>query len=499
MRRIVVCTIVVGLLMGTLTACNQAELGYWNMKRDMARMAMTKPMETVFELQCKVDGLPQATIDDFSPEDLETYQIMTRLLNNNTLVLEAKQDLKKDIQIVKISLRQTGTRQLTPLYEMSRINKINYIKVYPWQDIVARLVPELGRVNELSLPKYMQGYDYLSISDNEMQELLQSDSSSLVPQLLDYNLQSQLTTMEPFLNIYDDLFNEAYKGYEMRVVSNNGNSYTTKIATADVGRIAREWVFFTLDNAERIADVMHTSLKKVPATAYAAFMAGVTLTEEEKNVQIDMAFAQIKPQLQNASSLKELALEVMDPVIMELEKNFGGSSLQMTESMGTGLSYSNEFQLIIDYKEDGETAVIETSGTATTRFDAPFGVAKPQGKILSMSEAAKLAPRSIYLDVDGQLGHVSQGPKDAEFEVALRLENGAYYLTVLDLGILLDTRAAKTADGTSLLHRAKTYPLAIVNFEGVDYVKVKDLQQLGFKVTWLQELRTIQLYEENIE
>ncbi len=498
MRRILACVTVVGLLVGTLTACSQTELGYWNMKRDVARMAMSKPMETTLELQCKLDGLPQATIDGFTPEELEVYQTVTRLLKNNTLFMEAKQDLKKDVQLIKVSLRQTGTRQLTPLYEMSRVNKTNYIKVYPWQDIVAKLVPELGRVDELALPKYMQGYDYLSMSDSEMQELLQSGSTSKVPQLLDYNMQSQLAAMEPFLNVYDDLFNEAYQGYQLNIFTQNGNTYVTQITTQDVGRIAREWVMFSLDNAQRIADVLQTSLKKVPATAYTAFMAGKTLTEQEKNAQIDTAFAQLKPQLQNASELKDEALRAMDPIMLELDNSFGRSSLKVTESM-EGQAYTNEFQLLLDYKKNGETAVIGVNGSATARFDVPFSVTVPRGKILSMSEAAKLAPRTINLDVDGQLASLKQGPKDTEVEVALRRDNGAYYLAAEDLGFLLEATVTEDEAGTSLAYRGKVYPLNTVAFDGVDYVKVKDLQQLGFKVTWLQELRLIQLYEENIE
>ena len=457
-------------------------------------MALTQPMEATLELQGNILELPPAALAGLTTQEQEIYRGVARLLQGNVLVIEAKQDMQKDAQVVRLGLRRVGTQQRTPLYEMIRVAGVNYIKIYPWQELAAKLLPELGRGEELALPSYMAGYDYLSISDAEMRELVERGGSKL-PGVLDYNLYSQLATLEPFLGVYDDLFTEGYKGYELRVISMDGGGYVTRLTTQDAGRIAREWLMFTLDNATRIADVLHASLKKVPATAYTALLAGQALTEDEKNQQLDASFSWLKPQLADASSYKEAALTALDPVIMEMDKSFGGSSWQMTEELQNGQTYTSDFVFRLEYKEAGETAAVRLSGQTQARFNLPVRISAPGGRILSITEAVRLAPRNIVLDVEQQSAHLRQGPREVMDDVELRRLDGSYYLAVTDVLELLDASLAEADSGVTIRHRDREYPLPFIHLDGRDYVKVKDLVPLGFKVTWLPALQVIQLEE----
>ena len=150
-----------------------------------------------------------------------------------------------------------------------------------------------------------------------------------------------------------------------------------------------------------------------------------------------------------------------------------------------------------DPADSSETLGFRLEGVSIARAIAPFTVEVPTSGVVSLTELNDKLPRVVEIDTEYGEYHFAQGLKSDSGEVETKIIKGSTYLLLRDASTALTVNVGwdSKLKQAYVLKDGKTTNLTAVVVQGRAFVKIRDFEKLGYKVSWDPEAKIATISE----
>lgn len=493
-KKIVSLLVLVTLMMTLLAGCNATELSYWDQSYKQYMTAMTTNVYATAEMSVKTPSVDMLTA--FMPaKEQATMKPFLNYIKDGKFKMEVAQNVKNDQQMMKVYGKSTSDQSFKLIYEMVRINKKTYMKIEPLQSFITTLLPNTDVTNE-DVMKALSKTDYLVITDEELKtSFAGSENVNALGSNMKMSSNEQLQVMEPFIKMFDEIIKKGYDGYSMNITKQEGNKYTMTLEFKSIGKLAVDFLNYSIDNSNKIQDVAFQSAKAIPASSYATLAGLKTMTDLEKTVAIDSAQAQVKEMLKDPESIKTLFATQIEQAQAELVKMVGDSKMTYTSDFVDANHVNQEFAMNLALKlpEQAMNLTMNLDGKSATEYNAAYVIQEPVGKVMTLTQLMAVLPKVYKVDPYEGLAYYSEGLTSKEAKLDIVQSKGANYIAMASTNLFTDGPAKiDLKKKTAVIKKGKqtiTVPVEIINKK--PYMKVSELKKLGYSITWNEDLELI--------
>lgn len=492
-KKVISLVILLALMVTLLTGCNSAEFNYWEESYKQYEMAMNTNAYATAEIKISSPSIDEMTTT-MNEEDRKSAEPFFNYIRDGKFKMEVAQNVKEDQQMIQIYGMSSKDADYKLIYEMTRIDGKNYLKVEPLKDFMKTLLPNDEFTNE-EVVKIIGNSKYLVISDDELYSSYNGSPSSANPMGLNFSGSSmgmssseQLKRTDVIMKILNDVVRKGYDGYSMGLIKQEGNKFIYTLELKNIGKIASEFLSYSIDHNEKIQEVAFNSAKSIPASAFATLLGVQTLTESDKLEKIESMQASVKESLKDIQSQKEMILSSINESQDEIADMLGDSKMVSTVVFKDENHNLQEFKMNLNIKMPMEDShfVLNMEGTSSTEYNSPFVITAPTGKGISLTEVMNALPKVYRVSPYNSTVFYTEGMNSKELKLDMVQVKGHNYIALDNAKIFADNVSKidlkkKTAVLTKG-NKTATVSISIINKK--PYMSVNELKKIGYEVTW---------------
>lgn len=321
---------------------------------------------------------------------------------------------------------------------------------------------------------------YVSFSAREIAELSGDPNMAAALDFSQIKKQQEL-----YRKLMNGLTQEVFDKYQSGLVSKNNNQYTLSIDKQDVLDNMVPFLTYCINNIEKIGSFATDFLNSLNARE----MAMLSLTPETKQQALDA----IEETIPDIAANREQYLAQINDLAASAKQGMAvvGDQTNMTivsEKMAPGeFTQKVSFRMaIVDPGTPSEVFDVSMEADATARTIDPFSVDIPTSGVVSITELSNKMPRVLSIDTFFEQYVFSHGLKAKSGSIDVELIGGSIYLPLRDTAAILSENiwwdpALKQA---YVLKDGKTIKLESIIKNGLSYIKLRELEKLGYTVTW---------------
>lgn len=492
-KKVVSLLVLLTLMITLLTGCNSAEFNYWEESYKQYETAMNTNAFATAEIKISSPSIDQIT-NSMSAEDKESAEPFLNYIRDGKFKMEVAQNVKADQQMVRIYGMSSTDSDYKMIYEMVRIDQKNYLKIEPLRDFITKLLPNEEFTNE-EVMKIVGNSKYLVISDDELYASFNGSQSSANPMGLNFtgsnmgmSSSEQLKRTSVIMQIANDVVRKGFEGYSPGLIKQEGNKFIYTLEIKNIGHIASEFISYSIDHNEKLQEVMFNSAKSIPATAFATLLGVQTLTENDKLAKLEEMQATVKESLKDIKSQKEMILTSINEAQPEIAEMFGDSKMVSSVQFKDENHNVQDFTMNLNLKmpTDQSNFILNMSGTSSAEYNSPYVVTAPTGKMISLTALMSELPKVYRISPSEKMVYYSEGMTPKEADLDMVQIKGHNYIALEDAKIFTD--GASNVDlkkKTAVLTKGdKKAIVAISIINKKPYMRIRELEKLGFEVTW---------------
>lgn len=465
--------LVLVLVIGLLSGCSQAELGFIDVMNQMNDMTVYQTEQTV---AISFNKLPEG----LNEKDPATAAVIYAMTNQYSFKVSEKCDADRGLVQSNLLLvnNTDGTEQQLFSY-VATGNKL-YIKV---DDLVnfAKTFNNPKIDDQLTM---LEGIEYISLSSDEFAEF--SGDPKVGASLDLSNTKKQQNLFQEFIN---GLSREAYDKYSTGLVRKNNNQYVMTIDKESALDTMMSLLEYTVNNAEKIQSFAVDYLNGLDKNE----LALLSLTPEMRQETLE----EIDRNVSEIANDREAILEELKSFRAEAEEGtqFIGDDTKMTltvDKIAPG-KFAQTADLNFSFADPGYPEMsfsfnVKSSSTATA-IDS-FNVDIPSQGVVSLTELNKRMPKVLTIEADYNFYRLNQGLKSDFGDIDVRMIKGSIYVPLNDMGALLSENLAWDPQKKQVYALTNGDPvnLGSILVDGTPYVKLRDFSNLGYSVTWDKEM-----------
>lgn len=478
-RGLLALLVVLALSIGLLSGCSQEEIGFINLLNQVNNL---KVYETEQTLALSISDLPAGIAGDES-----NVAMIQNVLSQYSLKDTVRMNTNSGLWDGKVFLvnKTTGTEQELLSYLGS--GETLYFKV----DTLVSLAKTLGNPEINSKLALLGDARYVSISAKEFAELTGDPNAAAAFDFSNVHRQQNL-----YKEMMDGLSRKVFDKYSTGTIRKSNNQY---ILTMDKKAVLDNLVpmlTYSINNIEKIQSFSTDFLNNLDAQE----LALLSLTPEIRQAAVEGIDKAVPDIISNREQyLKEITAITPD---VEQGLEFIGDDSKMTlaiEKTGdqeytqaTDLTFS-----FADPADSSETLGFRLEGVSIARAIAPFTVEVPTSGVVSLTELNDKLPRVVEIDTEYGEYHFAQGLKSDSGEVETKIIKGSTYLLLRDASTALTVNVGwdSKLKQAYVLKDGKTTNLTAVVVQGRAFVKIRDFEKLGYKVSWDPEAKIATISE----
>lgn len=455
---------------GVLAGCSPAELGYWELQREMANL---KLYEAFGEINLDLKQLPQEVL---AGEEGQRLKQVLGALAGYKLSYVGKVDLNRQVMEYTFYLqdRNSGAqRELTTLImdkdqlylKISEL--VNFLKLLGDEELNQKLA-SLGDVQ------------YVSIKLDELARAMGSESTANLFE------QSQKQT-ELVLQFFQGLLTQVYHDFETGLVTKNGNKYTLSLTAEDGVNLIIPLLSYSVEHGEKLGQFLRAFVNGLSAEDL--LLLGLEPAMLEGLAELDGALEELKQNReQYLAQLKELDAELKGTLLPVL----AGSKLVSSVEKKDGV-YLTELDLTLKLTDPQKSAVIlelDLAEQDRVKAAAPFEVNVPTSGIISWKEllakAEGQAPMVFTIQAADGSYILNKGTDLSTGKMDVRMEKGFTYLPLRQVAEAFGETVVWDAQQKKAFVIREGQRIAITGqvVKGRTFIKIRDFEKLGYQVQW---------------
>ncbi len=401
-KKIVSLLVLLVLMMSLLTGCNSAEFNYWEQSYNQYLNAINTNVYSTAEMSVSTPNIDYI-VGTLSEEEKTSAMPILNYLKDGMFKMEVAQNVQNDQQLVRIYGKASTDSSFKLIYEMVRIDKTNYMKIEPIRDFMSTLMPNEDLTKD-EVENVISNSKYLMITDEELNSTYngsQSVSNPLGLSFLGSNMATstneQIKTAESIMKIVNDVVRKGYDGYSMGLIKQEGNRFIYTLELKNIGKVASEFLSYSIDNSDKIQEIAFNSARSIPASAFAALAGVQILTEQEKLESIDSMQKEVKEALKDAPSKKADILAEFESMQNELVDMVGKSKVTSTTQFADDNHVNQEFAMNLELNilDNGQFFTLNMNGKSSTEYNSPFVITAPTGKMITLTQVATALPKVL--------------------------------------------------------------------------------------------------------
>lgn len=466
-KRILIISFVLTLAVVLLSGCTPNGNKYLALEKEMALLTQYSYSEDL-SLSYNFPASITETMTAEEKDLLEKLEDIQMTVSGSYISQGMYQDFKLDFQLgdgTEGSLRGIVSG---PDFYLNTDDLVTLLKTF---------VPatEMHEVNAFETA--VKDIDWLKISSaGESLEILGSDSSLI-------NTQEIATEyVEAYYDYIDYLNANSFAAYKPDIFSASGGKYTMNITEEKFIPAITGFVDYLIRNR---ADVIQDTRDFIAGLDSGLFTSLEIEQEEVLEALDELAVASeslTQDDIDYFTNMLDLYLPIID-----------GSSYKCSlEKTGTGKYRNNiDLNLVITY---GDTISMRLKGTTDIDSTATVTPQVPTTGVKTIDELAASQQPSYYLTVYAATGDVvweksydcSLFDDSGSTSITLKNINGSYYLPLRQVGELCGENVqwdAAMKKAYAISNGQKIYLTGIAD-NGRIYVKLRELEKLGYVVTW---------------
>lgn len=504
-KKVVSLLVLLTLMMTLLTGCNSAEFNYWEESYKQYETAMNTNAYATGEISIKSPSVDLMT-KSLSEEDKKAAEPFLNYIRDGKFKMEVAQNVKADQQMIRIYGMSSKDTSYKLIYEMTRIDQKNYLKIDPLRDFISSLLPNGEFTNE-QVMKVVANSKYLVISDDELYSSFNGSPSSTNPMGLSFtgsnmamSSSEQLKRTDVIVKIFNDVVRKGYDGYSMGLIKQEGNKFSYTLELKNVGKILSEFLSYSIDHNEKLQEIVFTSAKSIPAPAFATLLGVQTLTESDKLAQIESMEKSVKEGLKDIQSQKEIILSAINESQDEIAAMLGDSKVTAAVQFKDENHTNQEFTMNLNMKmpTDESSFILNMSGNSSTEYNSTFVIKAPAGKGISLTEVMSALPKVYRMSPQEDMVYYSEGMTSKEAKMDIVQVKGHHYIALDNAKLFTDSISKvdlkKKTAVLSKDNKTATVTIAVINKK--PYMSVKELNKLGFVVDWDEYNKMVIIKEE---
>ena len=462
-----------------MSGCSQAELGLMDL---MSEMNNINTFETEEIVSLKINKLPET----LTKGDAARVAIIQSMLSNITLKSKVRMDAKEQIFDGAFYLVEEASGKETPILSYVAAGGTVYVKV----DDLAPFIKTLGNEEVSKKLAILDDVQYVSISEKEMSSLMSASGQATAFDLTDIKKQQQL-----YQKLMNTLTKEAYKGYETGMVQENANNkYTLKIDKERVLNNIEPFMVYTINNAETI----NTSIAKFLQGLDAEELAMLGFTPEIRTMvitEMDKAAKEVVNNRQmHLATVKSIADQAKQGSAIIGDKT--GMTISIEKLADNNFKQTTEMTIqVMDPANPADNFDVSLYSAAEVKGIDSFTVTVPETGVISLTELQQRMPIVLTVDTEKEAYTISQGLGFNSGSVDVRLVDGRTYLPVRAIGEAMNETVGwdSAAKQAYIVKNGDTLNLEGKIFNNRAFIKIRDFEQLGYKVTWNAATKTVTL------
>lgn len=481
-KRMALLLVLMMIIMGLLSGCSNAEKGYYNLIKEANNQ---KVCEQTGSIELKMEELPDSV---FEGEDVFTKETVKKAIDNSRIDFQGKADINQGLFHYDFTIVDNSTGVENELISIIGKDDTIYIKI----DGLVSFLKKFGDAKEnKEINRILKDVEYVSLSSQDLEEIMPPGSSEVG--LTDNFLQRASEQQKVQMRLLDGLINQVYNKYEANLVTGTNNKYTLTLRVADSIDIIKPAAVYTIENIDQLGTFLKSFLNGLTEDEITALgltpelmigiIPGIDQMVDDVNQNRDQYLAEIE----------NLSADSMD----ELTKILNDTELVSTiEKKGTQ-TYETTTKLRIHFTDEEPTESLNCTFNLKQTLKAVRNVqvVAPTAKVITLTDLEKRMPNRMTVDVDNGNYSLQTGFNTDVGTMDVHFANNYTYLPMRKIAETLDEKAGwdgkvKQAYVEKDGQRIKMTGIII---EGRTFVKTRDFQQLGYKVNWDMQERTVMI------
>jgi hypothetical protein len=303
------------------------------------------------------------------------------------------------------------------------------------------------------------------------------------------NLPAELSNSEELTKIFIgfiDLLKEAYSDYTSDTVTKKGTGYEFRLEAKDIKPLIIKFVKYTITNIDTIVEKASAKVNSMPEKDIATFAEAIHKSSLDR--------AELLSGLEGfRSDIKRITPEEMDRLkndvsFDEIFKSIEGSVLSTYIEKTTDNTYNSATNLTIKYNNKMS---LDIKGTSQSSKLNAFSIIKPANVTtiegLQAIVASVLPPRVNLVKINLKTKKTTitySNKKISNIWMPNYTLKGDTYVSLISINKVLGTKMSwDEKKKTAIVKKdGRTIELAAKKIKGYIYVKVTDLQEIGYSV-----------------
>ncbi|MFA7079190.1 MAG: copper amine oxidase N-terminal domain-containing protein, partial [Syntrophomonas sp.] len=319
---------------------------------------------------------------------------------------------------------------------------------------------------------------------NMMPEVSQAGITS---NLLQKSAQQQLI----YRRLLDALFNDVYNNHTSNLVSQSNNKYTLTLRGAQLIDVAKPAAIYTINNIDKLSTTLKTFLNSLTP----AEITDLGLTNEIKGQALQgldlMVLAVNQDRSKYLQEIENMSATSKD----ELLKTINDSELVASIEKADSKTYNTASKLHVDVTVDNPADRLEfTLNTKDTMIaGGTVQVAAPTTGLITLTELQQRLPRELTVNVDSGFYTQSNGLFSDSGKMNVQMVNSRTYLPLRLTGESLGEEVGwdQASHQAYVMQNGQRINMNGIIVNSRTYIKIRDFEQLGFKVGWNDAVRTV--------
>ncbi|SMB82902.1 Copper amine oxidase N-terminal domain-containing protein [Desulfonispora thiosulfatigenes DSM 11270] len=452
------------LLIGLLTGCTPAELGLYDLQKEMSNLNV---YETTGEVEIKLDQIPKEMQEEMGEKDLAMLQT---LLKFSTLNYEMRVNVEDEFMDGSFYLKNKFTNGKEKLISYTIKGDNIYLKVDDLKIILERFSDN----EEIK--------DFLAAVGDAKYIHINSQKDLETPLYGDGQIKKQ---RDISIKLLDGLVHEVYRDFELGMIEQKGDTYIVKLDANSLTNFLKPFLLYSLENSNKVGNFAKNFITNLNAEELKMFQ----LTPEMQTE----AVKGIDELLTNISADKEemkAQINQMDAFINPMIKEtLGDSKIETKITKLAEGNYSSEQSIKIHIKDPAnkdESFNMSLTEKATSKVIEPFEYSFPNKDLTSLELVAKKMPPKMNVSIDGNFYTLSKG-LDTDFaEVEAKIINDRTYLPLRQIAEAFDEKVVwdETAKVAFIERGDKRTEITGTIIENTTFVQIRDFEKVGYGVKW---------------
>ena len=466
------------MAMGVLTGCSPTEMSYYNLMKE----ASTQKVYTdVGSMEISMAKLPASL---FAGEEAANQEMVRKAIDKLRIEYTGKVDVNQDVFQYDFKI-----------IDGSAVEKGSFSLLYKDDVLYLKLDELINYLGEFYSPAERQNFDqifadvqWVSISDKDLSNMMPEVSQAgITSNLLQKSAQQQLI----YRRLLDALFNDVYNNHTSNLVSQSNNKYTLTLRGAQLIDVAKPAAIYTINNIDKLSTTLKTFLNSLTP----AEITDLGLTNEIKGQALQgldlMVLAVNQDRSKYLQEIENMSATSKD----ELLKTINDSELVASIEKADSKTYNTASKLHVDVTVDNPADRIEfTLNTKDTMISGgTVQVAAPTTGLITLTELQQRLPRELTVNVDSGFYTQSNGLFSDSGKMNVQMVNSRTYLPLRLTGESLGEEVGwdQASHQAYVMQNGQRINMNGIIVNSRTYIKIRDFEQLGFKVGWNDAVRTV--------